>query len=329
MLQRCHPMAYDVRCPVFTMPSVSKWASWWKPQVASLVLNTNRRTETLMMPWNDNIDPRFTNVQGIFLQHFLDEFLKGHSSKITSPQFTKPFFFSHIGISPFCCLRWDGGCQWNFRSHLGHLTRLLYGNLLYIFFLLIEWRMSHCLVFKNYCRKSAEVEASNDSWNVHLLLLRSIINIVISVIIMIMGRVLWLWCLVLWLVMIHWLFSGFLPSMQFLNVFDPLVPAWWTKPHPECEEKNLETSSPWDEDMRWNPYCLTWISMYIYILYYVYVYPPFFEMASWGILHQQISPWLSLWWKPTILTWHHPRLDLRPVMWRIRHKHRNLWISAM
>lgn len=66
-----------------------------------------------------------------------------------------------------------------------------------------------------------------------------------SVIIMIMSRVLLLWCLVLWLDIIHGLFSGFLPSRQFLNVFDPLVPAWWTKPHPEREEKNLETSSPW------------------------------------------------------------------------------------
>ena len=139
MLQRCHPMAYDVRCPVFTMPSVSKWASWWKPQVASLVLNTNRRTETLMMPWNDNIDPRFTNVQGIFLQHFLDEFLKGHSSKITSPQFTKPFFFfPHRNLTIFVAWGEMEDASENFRSHLGHLTRLLYGNLLYIFFF-VNW----------------------------------------------------------------------------------------------------------------------------------------------------------------------------------------------
>ncbi len=62
-------------------------------------------------------------------------------------------------------LRRDGGCQWNFRSHLGHLTCLLYGICLLFFFL-----NGGCLtvLFKELPQKYLQKWDSNDSWNVHL-----------------------------------------------------------------------------------------------------------------------------------------------------------------
>ena len=162
----------------------------------------------------------------------------------------------------------------------------------------------------------------------NLLLLRSIINIVISVIIMIMGRVLWLWCLVLCDLLWFIDFSvDFFHQMQFLNVFDPLGSSLVNEnPTQNARKKNLETSSHlgWRHALE---SLLLNLDLYIYIYIYIIILciciPTFFwNGILGGFCINKFHPWLSLWWKPTILTWHHPRLDLRPVMWRIRHKHR-------
>ena len=138
MLQRCHPMAYDVRCPVFTMPSVSKWASWWKPQVASLVLKANRRTETFMMPWNDNIlIHNLPMCQGIFYKiswtNLEDTLQKIHLHNLRN------LFFPRSESHHFATWGEMEDASETLEAILGILHVSWYGNLLYIFFSPQTW----------------------------------------------------------------------------------------------------------------------------------------------------------------------------------------------